>query len=219
MPRSTPCRWPPNSGAYVNAIGASAIVHADFGSGTWDGGPIGIPFVSVADGQPDVAIHYTAYGSESDPGPFPVPADAPVEGGSGSDGDRHVLVVDRDNCLLYELYRAFPQADGSWNADSGALYDLRSNALRPDGWTSADAAGLPIFPGLVRYDEVAAGEITHAIRFTAPRNPPGLCLAGAPLRLVLPAIPRCRRWGSASASRPARTFPATPPRCRSSCAP
>ena len=117
-----------------------------------------------------MAIHYTAYGSESDPGPFPVPADAPVEGGSGSDGDRHVLVVDRDNCLLYELYRAFPQGDGSWNADSGARYDLRSNALRPDGWTSADAAGLPIFPGLVRYDEVAAGEIAHAIRFTAPQT-------------------------------------------------
>jgi hypothetical protein len=159
-----------NSGAYVNAIGASAVVHADFGSGTWNGGPIGIPFVPVADGQPDVAIHYTAYGDESDPGPFPVPAAAPVEGGSAADGDRHVLVVDRDNCLLYELYRAFPQADGSWNADSGARYDLRSNALRPAGWTSADAAGLPIFPGLVRYDEVAAGEIAHAIRFTAPQT-------------------------------------------------
>jgi hypothetical protein len=157
-----------NSGAYVNAIGAGAIVHADFGSGTWDGGPIGIPFVSVPGSQPPVAIHYTAYGDESDPGPFPVPADAPVEGGGDSDGDRHALVVDRDNCMLYELYRAFPQADGSWNAESGARYDLRSNALRPDGWTSADAAGLPIFPGLVRYDEVAAGEIAHAIRFTAP---------------------------------------------------
>jgi hypothetical protein len=156
-----------NSGAYVNSIGASTGVHADFGSGTWDGGPIGIPFVSVPASQPAVAIHYTAYGSESDPGPFPVPADAPIEGGSASDGDRHVLVLDRDNCMLYELYRAFPQADGSWNADSGARYDLRSNALRPEGWTSADAAGLPIFPGLVRYDEVESGEITHALRFTA----------------------------------------------------
>ena len=158
------------SADYVSAIGASAGVHADFGSGLWDGGPIGIPFVSVTAGQPAVAIHYTAYGSESDPGPFPVPAAAPVEGGSEADGDRHVLVVDRDACLLYELYRAFPQEDGSWNADSGARYDLRANALRPAGWTSADAAGLPIFPGLVRYDEVAAGEIAHAIRFTAPRT-------------------------------------------------
>jgi hypothetical protein len=159
-----------HSSAYVSSIGASSIVHADFGSGTWNGGPIGIPFVSVPDSQPDVDIHYTAYGSESDPGPFPVPAAAPVEGGSASDGDRHVLVVDRDNCRLYELYRSFLQADGSWNADSGAMYDLRSNALRPDGWTSADAAGLPIFPGLVCYDEVAAGEIAHAIRFTAPQT-------------------------------------------------
>ncbi|HEX7502933.1 MAG TPA: hypothetical protein VF451_05900, partial [Acidobacteriota bacterium] len=159
-----------NSGDYVNAIGTGAIVHADFGSGTWDGGPIGIPFVSVPGSQTPVTIHYTAYGSESDPGPFPVPADAPVEGGSDGDGDRHVLVADRDNCMLYELYRAFPQGDGSWNAESGARYDLRSNALRPAGWTSADAAGLPIFPGLVRYDEVAAGEIAHAIRFTAPET-------------------------------------------------
>ena len=159
-----------NSGAYVSAIGAGDIVHADFGSGTWDGGPIGIPFVSVPGSQAPVTIHSTAYGSESDPGPFPVPADAPVEGGSAGDGDRHVLVADRDNCMLYELYHAFPQVDGSWNAESGARYDLRSNALRPDGWTSADAAGLPIFPGLVRYDEVAAGEIAHAIRFTAPET-------------------------------------------------
>ncbi len=159
-----------NSGAYVSAIGASDIVHADFGSGTWDGGPIGIPFVSVPGSQAPVTIHYTAFGGESDPGPFPVPADAPVEGGSAGDGDRHVLVVDRDNCRLYELYRAFPQSDSSWNAESGAFYDLRANDLRPAGWTSADAAGLPIFPGLVRYDEVAAGEIAHAIRFTAPET-------------------------------------------------
>ncbi len=159
-----------HSGAYVSSIGAGAVVHADFGSGTWNGGPIGIPFASVPGSQPAVPIHYTAYGAESDPGPFPIPADAPVEGGSTSDGDRHVLVVDRDNCVLYELYRAFLQADGSWNADSGARYDLRSNALRPAGWTSADAAGLPIFPGLVRYDEVVAGEIAHAIRFTVPQT-------------------------------------------------
>jgi hypothetical protein len=158
------------SAAYLSSIGTGANVHADFGSGTWAGGPIGIPFVSVAGTQLGAAIHYTAYGDESDPGPFPVPGSAPVEGGDASGGDRHVLVVDRDNCLLYELYRAFLQADGSWNADSGAKYDLRSNALRPAGWTSADAAGLPIFPGLVRFDEVEAGEINHAIRFTVPET-------------------------------------------------
>ncbi len=160
----------PKSAAYVASIGLSDIVHADFGSGTWDGGPIGIPFVSVPGTQPMVTIHYTAYGGESDPGPFPIPADAPIEGGSAAAGDRHVLVVDRDNCLLYELYHAFPRADGSWNADSGAKYDLRSNALRTAGWTSADAAGLPMFPGLVRYEEMASGEILHAIRFTAPET-------------------------------------------------
>ncbi len=160
----------PNSAAYVASIGPGENVHADFGSGTWNGGPIGIPFVSVPGSQPMAAIHYTNYGDESDPGPFPIPADAPVEGGSGSGGDRHVLVVDDDHGLLFELFRAFLQPDGSWNAESGARYDLKSNALRPAGWTSADAAGLPIFPGLVRYDEVATGEITHAIRFTAPRT-------------------------------------------------
>jgi hypothetical protein len=110
------------------------------------------------------------YDNESDPGPYPIPTDAPIEGGPGSDGDRHVLVVDRDACTLYELFYAWPQPDGSWQAGSGAVFDLSSHALRPDGWTSADAAGLPILPGLVRYDEVAAGEIHHALRFTAPQT-------------------------------------------------
>jgi len=163
----------PNSAAYINTIGASTTLHADFGSGVWPPGsnsPIGIPFVEVGEGQPEVAIDYQAYGGESDPGPWPVPADAPIEGGPDATGDRHVLVLDRDKCMLYELYRAFPQGDGSWHADSGAEYDLTSNELRPDGWTSADAAGLPILPGLVTYDEVASGEITHAIRFTAPQT-------------------------------------------------
>jgi hypothetical protein len=156
------------SAAYVTSIGANGTVHPDFGAGLYAGGPIGIPFVTVPGSQARVAIHFQAYGDESDPGPYPVPGSAPVEGGSGSDGDRHVLVVDRDACRLYELYRAFKQGNGSWNADSGAVYDLNSNALRPEGWTSADAAGLPIFPGLARYEEVAAGEIRHALRFTAP---------------------------------------------------
>ena len=141
-----------NSAAYINTIGATATLHADFGSGVWPPGsnsPIGIPFVEVDSSQPEVAINYTAYGNESDPGPWPVPGDAPIEGGPDAGGDRHVLVLDREDCVLFELYRAFPQAEGSWNADSGAKYDLTSPALRPDGWTSAEAAGLPIYPGLV----------------------------------------------------------------------
>jgi len=155
---------------YIATMGASATLHADFGSGVWPPGsnsPIGIPVVEVPNGQPKVTVTYTAYGDESDPGPFPIPDDAPIEGGPDASGDRHVLVIDRSACMLYELYNAYPHADGSWSADSGAAYDLRSNALRPDGWTSADAAGLPIYPGLVTYDEVASGIITHAIRFTA----------------------------------------------------
>ena len=107
---------------------------------------------------------------ESDPGPYPIPPNAPIEGGAGSSGDRHVLVVDKGTCRLYELFSAYPNGDGSWRAYSGAVFDLRSNALRPDTWTSADAAGFPILPGLVRYDEVASGVIRHAIRFTAPQT-------------------------------------------------
>jgi hypothetical protein len=162
-----------NSDAYISSIGAGATLHADFGSGVWPPGsnsPIGIPFVDVGPDQAAVPIHYTAYGDESDPGPWPIPTNAPVEGGPNATGDRHVIVLDRSGCMLYELFAAFPNGDGSWNAASGASYDLTSNALRPDGWTSADAAGLPIFPGLVTFDEVASGEITHAIRFTAPRT-------------------------------------------------
>ena len=123
----------------------------------------------VGAGQRKLPIHYTAYGDESDPGPFPIPKGAPVEGGNGSDGDRHVLVVDRAGCTLYELYRAFFVRAGrslTGTPTPGVAWDLRSTALRPDSWTSADAAGLPIFPGLVRYDEVAAGQLEHAIRVT-----------------------------------------------------
>jgi len=160
----------PNSSAYVANIGATAGLHPDFGSGLWDGGPIGIPFVTVPGTQPFVPIDFIWYGDESDSGPYPVPANAPVEGGSASSGDRHVLVVDTGNCVLYELYYAWPQSDGSWQAGSGAVFDLRSNAMRPAGWTSADAAGFAIMPGLVRYDEVAAGAINHAVRFTVPRT-------------------------------------------------
>ena len=158
----------PNSDAYVATIGAARGVHPDFGT-VYQGAPIGIPFTTVGGTQPRVPVTFD-YADESDPGPYPIPASAPIEGGTQSDGDRHVLVVDRDNCVLYELFDAHPNADGSWHAGSGAVFALRSNALRPAGWTSADAAGLPILPGLVRYDEVAAGEIAHALRFTAPQT-------------------------------------------------
>ena len=158
----------PNSDNIIAGIGLTAGLHPDFGT-VWNGAPNGIPYVVVSSTQAPVPINFTAYGSQSDPGPYPVPPDAPIEGGPNSTGDRHVLVIDRDNWKLYEMYRAFPQNSGSsWNADSGAVFDLTSNALRPAGWTSADAAGLPIFPGLVRYDEVfEQQEIKHAIRFTA----------------------------------------------------
>jgi len=157
----------PNSAAIISFIGAGIGLHPDFGSGLWQGAPSGIPYTVVASpSQAKVPVTFTAYGSESDPGPMPIPASAPVEGGNASSGDRHVLVMDRDTCVLYELYNARLQGNGSWTADSTAIWDLKSNALRPYGWTSADAAGLPIFPGLARYDEVAAGAITHALRFT-----------------------------------------------------
>jgi hypothetical protein len=158
------------SNAYMNSIGLGENVHADFGSGEWDGGPIGIPFVHVPGSQPFVPIVFTAYGNQSDPGPYPVPTNAPIEGGPDADGDRHVLVINQGNCTLYEMFYSWPQTNGSWEARSGAVFNLNSNALRPAGWTSADAAGLPIYPGLVRYDEVASGVIRHAIRFTAPQT-------------------------------------------------
>ncbi|MBI1827127.1 MAG: hypothetical protein HYR83_12175 [Planctomycetes bacterium] len=155
----------PNSRAFLESMGLDTGLHPDFGT-VWDGAPIGIPFVTVRGDQPRVPVSFY-YGDESDPGPYPIPPDAPIEGGANSDGDRHVLVVDLDNKMLYEMFDAHPQSDGSWDGGSGAVFDLTSNSLRPAGWTSADAAGLPIFPGLVRYDEVVEkGEITHAIRFT-----------------------------------------------------
>ncbi len=156
----------PRSAAYIRYIDShgGTFLHPDFGSPR----EYGFPYAVVGASQRKLPIHYTAYGEESDPGPFPVPAGAPVEGGNRADGDRHVLVVDRDACRLYELFRAFYEAKPRphWNADSGTSWDLHSAARRPEGWTSADAAGLPIFPGLVRYDEVAAGHLDHAIRVT-----------------------------------------------------
>lgn len=155
----------PKSSTYIDFIGASTGLHPDFGA-NWNGGPFGIPYIIVPSTQPHVPITFD-YASESDPSPYPIPPNAPIEGGADSDGDRHVLVLQQDTCLLYEMYYSFPQNGGaSWTAGSGAKWNLGSNALRPAGWTSADAAGLPILPLLVRYDEVAAGEIKHAIRFT-----------------------------------------------------
>jgi len=159
-----------NSATLIRSIGLQAHFHADFGSGTWDGGPIGIPYTVVGAGQRRVPVSFD-YASESDRGPYPIPRNAPIEGGPRATGDRHVLIVDKAACKLYELYDAHPLRGGAaWHAGSGATWNLRSNHLRPATWTSADAAGLPILPGLARYDEVAQGAILHALRFTAPRT-------------------------------------------------
>jgi hypothetical protein len=160
----------PNSDRIIAAISADDRLHPDFGT-VYRGVPNGIPYIVVAGSQPRVPINLTSFARESDPGPYPVPRNAPIEGGPKADGDRHVLVIDRDNWKLYEMFSAFPGNDGTWRAASGAIFDLKSNALRTDGWTSADAAGLPIFPGLVRYDEVfEQREIRHALRFTVRKS-------------------------------------------------
>ena len=160
------------SADWVASIGATGRVHPDFGT-FWDGAPIGIPFTTVGAGQPKVPVSFD-YADESDPGPYPIPANAPIEGGAASSGDRHVIVLDSSTCRLYEMWSSYPMSGGaSWTAGSGAVFDLTSNALRPAGWTSADAAGLPVLPGLVRYDEVQAGAIHHALRFTVQRSQRG----------------------------------------------
>jgi hypothetical protein len=155
----------PRSQAYMAGMKAdSHFLHMDFGGD----GAYGIPWVVVPATQPRVPMSFD-YEADSDPGPYPIPAGAPIEGGPGGDGDRHVLVVDKDSCLLFETYDSWPEAAG-WRAGSGAIFDLRSNQLRPKYLTSADAAGLPILPGLVRHDEIAAGKIDHALRFTVQRT-------------------------------------------------
>lgn len=171
FPADNPWHWDisqlpvhPNSSNLVASVGASTSVHPDFGSAL-GGVPWGIPYVLVGKSQPKIPVTYTDYGDESDPGPYPIPLNAFVEGGNPNSGDRHVLAVDQDAKILYELYVAVPRSD-HWDAACGAKFDLASNALRPDGWTSADAAGLPILPGLVRYDEIRRGVIDHAIRMT-----------------------------------------------------
>jgi hypothetical protein len=156
----------PNSDSIISFIGTNVPLHPDFGSGLYAGQSIGIPYI-VESGSPLVKIDYKLYGDESDPGPMPIPSNAPIEGyPKPGNGDRHVLVLDRDNCWLYELYDSHELKNGNWNAGSGAVWNLLADETRPYTWTSADAAGLPIFPGLARYDEVAAGAINHALRYT-----------------------------------------------------
>jgi hypothetical protein len=156
------------SQAYLSSIGLDRPLHPDFGT-VWEGAPSGIPYVVVGKDQPQVPVQFE-YADESDPGPYPIPADAPIEGGENAKGDRHILVVDYPARKLYEIFSAYRQGKG-WKAGSGAVFDLTSNSLRPAGWTSADAAGLPIFPGLARYDEaIEQGEIRHALRFTVRKT-------------------------------------------------
>ncbi|HSZ13754.1 MAG TPA: hypothetical protein VK790_06940 [Solirubrobacteraceae bacterium] len=158
-----------NSASYVASIGLSAHLHPDFGTNR----SYGIPYTVVGPKQRKVPVKFNEYPSESNPGPYPVPANAPIEGGGASgQGDKHVLVLQQGSCKLYEMYDAHRQGKG-WSASNGAVFNLRSDALRPEGWTSADAAGLPIFPLLVRYPEVASGQIDHALRVTVPETQDG----------------------------------------------
>ena len=154
-----------NSAQIIQSIGAGTGLHADFGSGLWDGAPIGIPFNVVSGKQAKQRVKAFEYADESDKGPYPIPARPKIEGGS----DKHVLIVDRDRCVLYEL-GGMARSGGGWTAWAGAIWSLRSNKVRPETWTSADAAGLPILPGLARWDDIATGGIHHALRFTVERS-------------------------------------------------
>ena len=156
------------SRAIIRSIGRDEGLHPDFGSGLYEGRPIGIPITVVGDGQRKSRVTFQ-YADESDRGPYPIPRDVKIEGGRGATGDRHALIVQEDECRLYELF-ALRRRDGRWRAGSGAIWDLGSNELRPRGWTSADAAGLPILPGLARWDAVDDGVIDHALRFTVSRS-------------------------------------------------
>jgi hypothetical protein len=159
----------PNSANYINFIGSTVTLHPDFGSGEYHNQTIGIPYQIVAGTQPKVSVTLGLYASESDPGPEPIPSNALIEGyPKPGNGDRHVLVLEKDGCWLYELFHGAVSKSGQWSADSTAIWDMTINEQRPYTWTSADAAGLPVFVGLARYDEVAAGAINHALRFTVP---------------------------------------------------
>jgi hypothetical protein len=160
----------PNSANIINYIGATVTLHPDFGAGTYQNQTIGIPYQIVAGTQAKVVVKVGTYASESDPGPEPIPSNALIEGyPKPGNGDRHVLVLDKDGCWLYELYHTYLKS-GKWSADSSAIWDMTINEQRPYTWTSADAAGLPVFVGLARHDEVAAGAINHALRFTVPSS-------------------------------------------------
>ena len=206
----------PKSDAIIARIGKDTSLHADFG-GDWEGVPIGIPYVVVDKTEKKVPVAFDI-AEESDAGPYPIPPDAPIEGGPDGDGDRHVLVLDRDSLTLYELFDAYPDGAGGWKAGSGAKWDLEQNQVRPDGWTSADAAGLPILPGLARYDEaVETGEIKHALRFTLSKTrrayvPPASHWASEARRTRT-----CRPWACACASRPITTSRTSRRRRRRSC--
>ena len=176
FPKSNPWNQPvdrlpvtSNSDAIIRSIGLDETLHADFGSGVWEGGPIGIPITVVKRAQRRVRVAFE-YADESDRGPYPISRNVKIEGGRASNGDRHALILDRAACRLYELFALYPTSSGGWRAGSGAIWNLRSDRVRPAGWTSADAAGLPILPGLARYDEVARGRIDHALRFTVRRS-------------------------------------------------
>ncbi len=159
----------PNSDLYISSLGKTGTLHADFGT-LWDGQKLGMPINVVNNQTVKVPVSFL-YANSSDPGPYPIPKGALIQHSQNSTGDRHVIVVDTDKGMLYEMYRAFPNSNGSWKADSGAVFDLKTNARRPDHWTSADAAGLPIFPALVRYHEVVEqGEIRHALRMSANKT-------------------------------------------------
>lgn len=167
----------PNSGAIINFMSALIQLHPDFGAGLWQGSTMGIPYLVVTSTQPMVQIHYGAYGNESDPGPMPIPHNTPIQGyPNPGDNDRHVIVLDKTNCWEYDLWHAYPQQDGSWYADSGAVWDMTTNGQHPYTWTSSNAAGTAEFPGLVRYDEVKSGVINHAlavtVRWTKPAFTP-----------------------------------------------
>lgn len=160
----------PRSARILARIGLDKPLRGDFGT-EYEGAPMGIQYVVVAKGQKRVPVKFVEYAEESDAGPYPIPPDAPIEGGPKGTGDRHVIVLDRDEWRLYEIFNAFPEANGAWKSDGGAIWDLRKSQVRNPGWTSADAAGLPILPGLVRYDEaVVKGAIEHALRFTLART-------------------------------------------------
>ncbi len=174
----------PNSANLISSVGLTTGLHPDFGA-NWNGGPFGIPYIVVSGTQAVVPMTFY-YADESDPGPYPFPANAPVEGGSNSSGDRHVIVIDRDHWMLYETFDSHYNGTG-WDCGSGAIFNLTTDTIRPAGWTSADAAGLPIFPGLARYDEVSAGAINHALRFT---------VASMRKAYVAPA----RHWASSNTS-------------------